>query len=138
MTITNDEFEAANHQGATIQSIFPPASAVHYDQQASRIVITLSSGLELAFIPTSAQGLENASVDDLLDIEISPSGLGIYFPKIDVDIYIPGLLGGFLGSKHWMAALGQKGGKVVTPAKSAASRRNGKLGGRPKASSASY
>src|ERR1700683_2087116 len=45
----------------------------------------------------------------LEEIEISPSGFGIHFPKLDVDIYLPGLLEGFLGSKRWMAArLGQE------------------------------
>jgi hypothetical protein len=52
---------------------------------------------------------------------------------LDADLYVPGLLEGFLGSKKWMAArLGQVGGKSRTRAKRVASRANGKLGGRPK------
>jgi hypothetical protein len=66
-------------------------------------------------------------------IEISPSGLGLYFPAIDADMYLPSLLEGFLGSRHWMAArLGKAGGSVKSGAKAAAVRKNGKLGGRPK------
>jgi len=46
---------------------------------------------------------------------------------------LPALLEGFLGSKAWMAArLGERGGRAATPAKTAASRANGKLGGRPR------
>jgi hypothetical protein len=67
------------------------------------------------------------------EIEISPSGLGIHFPKLDADLYLPGVLEGFLGSKRWMASrLGQAGGKSRTAAKRAAARANGRMGGRPK------
>ncbi|HZS28339.1 MAG TPA: hypothetical protein VFB76_14000 [Candidatus Angelobacter sp.] len=67
------------------------------------------------------------------EIEISPSGFGIYFPKLDADLYLPAILEGLLGSKKWMAArLGQVGGKSRSAAKRAAARANGKLGGRPK------
>jgi len=96
-------------------------------------VIALDSGLEVAFSPKLAQGLEQAHPDDLSDAAISPSGLGIHFPRLDADIYLPALLEGFLGSKSWMAAeRGKKGGSASTEAKAAASRKNGKLGGRPK------
>ena len=64
---------------------------------------------------------------------MSPSGLGIYFPELDVDFYLPSLLEGFLGSKQWMAAqMGKAGGKATAAAKAAAARANGKLGGRPR------
>jgi hypothetical protein len=42
-------------------------------------------------------------------------------------------LEGLLGSRQWMAArLGQRGGKARSASKTAASRANGKLGGRPR------
>jgi len=45
------------------------------------------------------------------------------------------LLEGLLGSKRWMASrLGQMGGVSRSPAKRAAARANGKLGGRPRKS----
>ena len=99
----------------------------------ARVVISLASGLEIAFSPRDAQGLENARPADLAGAEISPSGLGVRFPKLDADLYIPALLEGFLGSKRWMASqMGKAGGKASTEGKVAAARENGKLGGRPK------
>jgi Protein of unknown function (DUF2442) len=96
-------------------------------------VIHLSSKLILSFLPRDAQGLENAQPLQLAEIEISPSGLGIHFPKLDADFYLPGLLEGSLGSKKWMAGrLGQIGGQSRSRAKRIASRANGRLGGRPK------
>jgi hypothetical protein len=133
MDITDTAFEAANRRGAAKKGAFPAAVAVRYDRRISRIVISLASGLQIAFAPRDAQGLENAHPADLIDAEISPSGLGVHFPKIDADLYIPALLEGFLGSKRWMASqMGKVGGKASTDAKTAAARKNGKLGGRPK------
>jgi hypothetical protein len=133
MKITDDEFDNANQRATTIKSVFPSAVSVRYDRRVARIIISLSSNLELSFSPKNAQGLENANHADFLGAEISPSGLGIYFPKLDVDIYIPALLEGFLGSKKWLATEnGRKGGKASTASKAVAARKNGKLGGRPK------
>jgi hypothetical protein len=116
-----------------LQATAPRALAVHYDRRIGRIVIHLNSGSDVAFSPRDAQGLENARAYELEEIEISPSGLGIHFPKLDVDIYVPALLEGFLGSRKWIAArLGAAGGKSRSAAKRMASKRNGKLGGRPR------
>jgi hypothetical protein len=109
------------------------AVAARYDRRSKRIVIRLSSGLDIAFAPRDAQGLQNAKPDQLNLIEISPSGLGIHLPKLDADLYLPALLEGLLGSREWMAArLGAHGGKATSPAKISAARANGRLGGRPK------
>jgi hypothetical protein len=133
MGILNDEYEAANKRAAERQRKSPTATAVRYDRRIGRIVIDLSSGIEIAFRPLDAEGLEHAKVDDLSEIEISPSGLGIHFPRLDADLYLPALLDGFLGSRHWMAsAMGKRGGKAATAAKAEAARANGRLGGRPR------
>jgi hypothetical protein len=135
MDITDTVFEAANRQAATKKAAFPAVVSVRYDRRVARVIILLSSGLELAFSPKHVQGLENAHPADLMDAEITPSGLGIYFPRLDADLYIPALLEGFLGSRHWMAAqIGKAGGLASTEAKATAARQNGKLGGRPKKS----
>jgi hypothetical protein len=133
MDITDEAFEAANRRARAKKASFPAVVSVRYDRRVGRVVIALASGLELAFSPKHAQGLENAHPADLMDAEISPSGLGVHFPRLDADLYIPGLLEGFLGSKRWMAAeIGKIGGTASTEAKAAAARQNGKLGGRPK------
>jgi hypothetical protein len=47
-------------------------------------------------------------------VEFSPSGLGLHFPKLDADLYLPALLEGFLGSRRCMAsAMGKAGGKAA-------------------------
>jgi hypothetical protein len=133
MAIRDEEFQAANRRAVARLRRTPVATAVRYDRRIGRIVIDLSSGLEVAFRANDAQGLEHAKPSELSKIEISPSGLGIHFPLLDADLYLPALLEGFLGSRRWMAAqMGKAGGKVSSKAKAAAARRNGKLGGRPR------
>ena len=123
----------ANARGQKVLANTPTAVAARYDRRVGRVVIALSSGLEIGFKPHDAQGLEAARPAQLADIEISPSGLGLHFPQLDADLYLPALLQGFLGSRQWMAqAMGKVGGKAVTPQKADAARANGRLGGRPR------
>jgi hypothetical protein len=123
MDVSDAEFEAANRRGIAKKNSFPTVVRVRYDRRIGRIVISLSSGLDLTFAPRDVEGFQNAHATDLVDAEISPSGLGVHFPKIDADLYVPALIDGFLGSKRWMTAQnGKAGGSVSTAAKSAAAR----------------
>jgi hypothetical protein len=129
----NDDVEKANRRARELRGKVPKAISARYDRKTGRIVIHLSSKLIVSFAPEDAQGLENARPSQLNEIEISPSGFGLHFPAVDADLYVPGLLEGFLGSKSWMASrLGQIGGQSTSKVKKAASRANGRLGGRPR------
>ncbi len=131
--MNKDEIKAANERGAARQANIPMAVAARYDRRIGRVVIDLSTGYSIAFKAHNAEGLEKAKPEQLAKIEISPSGFGIYFPDLDADLYLPGLLEGALGSRRWMAShLGKMGGRSTSAAKSAASRSNGNRGGRPK------
>ncbi len=128
-----DDFEKATQRASVMQARIPHALAARYDRKTGRIVIHLSSRLIVSFSPGDVEGLEDAQPSQFEKIEISPSGFGIHFPALDADLYVPGLLEGFLGSKAWMASrLGRLGGRSSSAAKKSASRANGKLGGRPR------
>jgi hypothetical protein len=130
--VTRDEYEAATAEGRRVLAATPHAVAARYDRQANRIVVTLNTGVDVSFSPRDAQGLEHASAEQLATIEITPPGFGLHWPKLDADLYVPAVLEGILGSRRWMAArLGAAGGRSRSEAKAAASRKNGKLGGRP-------
>ena len=131
--VTRAEFGRTSEVGREIRARFPRAMAARYDEKSGRIIITLSSNVELSFSPELAQGLSGARAADLTTVEISPSGFGLHFPKLDADLYVPGLIEGLLGSRKWMAArLGRAGGSSRSAAKRRAARLNGKLGGRPR------
>jgi len=109
------------------------AEAAHYDPASRRIVITLRHGLELAIPVHLLQGLADAPPASLARIEISPEGTGLYWPDLDVDLYVPGLIQGLFGTRRWMASLlGQIGGQARSEAKARAARANGRKGGRPR------
>lgn len=128
-----DEFDRATARAKARKTKYPAATAARYDERAGKIVVTLETGLDIGFSAADAQGLENAPASTLKKIEITPSGLGLHFPKLDADIYLPALIDGFFGSKKWAAArLGAAGGRARTDAKRAASQQNGRLGGRPR------
>jgi hypothetical protein len=132
MITEKDRLAAEERMQSEAQSQ-PKALHAHYDRRAGRIVISLDNGLELAFPPRLAQGLENATPAALANIEISPRGTGLHWPELDADLYVPGLLAGMFGSKSWMAAqLGAAGGQAKSATKTAAVRENGRKGGRPR------
>jgi hypothetical protein len=109
------------------------ATKAVYDASSGRVLVDLSSGVFVGFNVRDFEGLDKASDADLTHITITPSGRGLYFESLDVDVYIPSLLEGFMGSRSWMASqMGKKGGSSTSDAKSRSSRENGKLGGRPK------
>lgn len=129
----DEQIERANRRAVELSASHPRAVSARYDSRMGRIVIHLSSRLDVAFSPRDAEGLEHATPAQLEPIEISPSGFGIHFPKLDADIYLPALLEGFLGSKQWMAGrLGADGGRSRSAAKASAARQNGRAGGRPR------
>lgn len=131
--VRRNEHARANARGSLRQRTPPRAISALFDKEQGKIVIELSTGLTIAFRPADAEGLETARPADLNEIEISPSGFGLHFPKIDADLHIPGLLDGFFGSRRWMAAqMGSRGGQAKSQTKAAAARTNGLLGGRPR------
>ncbi|MDE3175001.1 MAG: DUF2442 domain-containing protein, partial [Pseudomonadota bacterium] len=109
------------------------AVAARYDPRSSRVVVRLNTDLQISFPTRLAEGLAGASSEALRTIEITPSGLGLHWPELDADLYVPGLLAGQFGSRRWMAAqLGAAGGRARSQAKADSSRENGRKGGRPR------
>jgi len=133
--ITEADVQAAEERMAERRRATPHAVAATYDRRIGRVVVRLSTGLALAFPPHPAQGLEGARPAELATIEISPTGLGLHFPRLDADLYVPALLESVFGSETWTASrMGRAGGRARSVAKAAAARANGKRGGRPRKS----
>lgn len=130
VVLTEDAFARATERGRRILARGPLAVAAYH--QNGRIHVELNNGCAFEFPVEQAQGLAGAKAADLQVIEIESRGLGLHWPRLDADLYVPSLVKGILGSKEWMARIGAAGGSVKSVAKAQAARANGAKGGRPK------
>jgi Protein of unknown function (DUF2442) len=124
--------EATQARGRELLDSEPRAMVARYDAKAERIIVDLSNGATFAFPPRLGQGLEQASVAQLAEVQVAGAGYGLHWEALDVDLSIPGLLSGHFGTRSWMRELARRAGQTRSPAKAAAARENGAKGGRPR------
>ncbi len=113
------------------------ATSARYDADRKRVHVELQSGSAFAVPVELLQGLKGAKRAQLERVTVTGRGIALYWPELDVDLSIPDLLAGSLGTRAWMKALGKRGGSTTSGTKAAAARENGKRGGRPRKSQAS-
>jgi hypothetical protein len=85
----------------------PRAVSGEYDSRLDLIILHLDNGLRLVIPRENLQGLENATEDQVSQIEIF-GGYDIAWPKLDLDHFLPALLDGIYGSDKWMERLYQR------------------------------
>ncbi len=83
----------------------PRAKSAYYDRHSQQIVIKLKNGAGFLLPPALVQGLAGASENALAEVEITPSGEGLHWEELDVDLSIHALMQGIFGSKIWMSQL---------------------------------
>lgn len=110
----------------------PRAINVRYSRSKDAFNIELRNGIELLIPRHLLNELAEATSADASRVVIIDNGAGLHWPALDVDILVPGLVSVIFGSKTWMSELGRAGGQKRSPARAAASRANGQLGGRPR------
>ena len=132
MEISEQEFQAATLRGEEVRRRGYAVRA-DYDSRQIRLVVDPNTGVTIMVPVHLIEELADATADGLGEIEISPAGTALHWPRLDADVYVPSLMQGIYGTKRWMAAqLGASGGSARSPAKSAAARANGAKGGRPR------
>lgn len=118
------QYADATRRGKAEMAKGAHAVTARYDKARRRVVVDLANGVTLLVPARLIKGLQEGAPKDLSEIEILGTGSGLYWPKLEVDIGVAGLLAGVFGSKEWMTELGRACGK-------ASSEANGALGGRP-------
>ena len=102
--LTAEDFEAAVECGRDL-TLQPRAVSAHFDVERNRVIIRLTTGIEIGFAPHIVQGLDKATDGQMSVIEVRENGLGIHFPRLDADLYVPALLDGWLGTRRWSGAI---------------------------------
>ena len=104
MDLTEREVLDAEGRMAALRAAGHAVSA-RYDRRHRHLVVALHTGVSVTVPIRLVEGLAEAAPRSLDDIEISPSGLGLHWPRIDADVYLPSLLRGVFGSAAWMERL---------------------------------
>lgn len=123
---TQREFDAATRRGERRMTHSLLAVSARYDRRGERVIITLNNGTIVGFPLSMLPGLSHAAAEDLRTIAVEEGGYGLHVATLDVDISVPRLLEDQLGSTTMR----------VAQSRAAASRTNGRLGGRPRKSRA--
>jgi len=136
--MTDAEFEAAEARGQAMLETEPRAASAGYDRKTDRVTVELVNGCTYMFPAHLVQDLSEAGPDDLARVEVDGAGFNLHWPTLDVDLYVPALVAGVFGTKDWMnKAFARQAGRATSTAKAAASRENGRKGGRPRRSASS-
>ena len=109
--------------------------AAHFDQPSDAIVVRLSTKATIIVPRTAVPGWGSVDPRKLADLAAQSSGFSIWSEKADTGVRIERLVQLATGTALATAAasiLGQKS----TPAKAAAARVNGRIGGRPRKAAA--
>ncbi len=110
----------------------PHAATAAYDPATRRLRIGLTNGAEFSVAVALVPELRAASDADLRAVEVGPAGIGVHWPALDVDLSVTGLARLVFGVRVVHRAAGAAAGRVRSPAKAEAARKNGARGGRPR------
>lgn len=130
--LTDDQWEAAGIRGELLRPY--SATAVRYEPSGDTFEVTLKNGAS-AICPRSTVGYAcDLTVEEAGDFEILPGNEAILFRRTDESISIIGMIRDSFG----VNMLNRVAGMTKSELRAAASRLNGKKGGRPKKKTAAH
>lgn len=132
--ISDKEFERqyreATKRGEESLKHDPRAVAAIYKD--GMVTVKLLSGWSFSFDPRRYRFLANATDEELADVKPLGFGFALEWETLDQHLGVGSLILDLIGEKYLATEQGRRNGSATTEKKKAASRTNGKLGGRPK------
>lgn len=110
----------------------PHAATAGYDPATCRLCIGLTNGAEFSVAVALVPELRQATDAELRTVEVGPAGVGVHWPMLDIDLSVTGLARLVFGVRVVHRAAGAAAGRVRSPVKAEAARKNGARGGRPR------
>ena len=126
------QIPAARKRARRTRATEPRAVSARYDSRAKSLAIELTNGSSFRLPVKLIPWLRDIPAKQLAGVEVSPSGEGLRWESVDIDLSVPGLLEQIFGTTSWMRQLASRGGRSRSPAKVRAARTNGAKGGRPR------
>ena len=107
----------------------PRAERATYVPKQDLVLVTLRGGFAFGFPLRTVESLQGATEQELSEVRISPSGDGLHWDRLDVDVSLTGLMIRALNLGEWAPRIM---GQIRSEAKARAARKNGRKGGRPR------
>lgn len=87
-----EQFAEATKRGNAEMEDGVLATAARYNKAKRRLVVDLANGMTVLIPTYLLQGLQEAKPRELAEVEILGVGSGLYWPQLNVDIALSGLL----------------------------------------------
>lgn len=100
--INEQAWANADKRGRIEMATKPRAKTARYDPASGRIVVYLVNGSIFEFPARLAQGLEEATDEQLGDVTVLGVGFGLHWEALDVDLKVENLMAGRFGSTRYM------------------------------------
>jgi hypothetical protein len=108
--------------------------AVGTSSENGLVAVRLSTGWSFMFDPRIFKPFQKLTDDQIAEVKPLGQGFALVWPSLDLHLGVGGLIYDLIGPKFIEAESARRRGAATSVKKKAASRKNGKLGGRPKKS----
>ncbi len=125
-------FAQASRAGRRAAKTEPRAARATYHAKDNVLRVELTNGAAITLPVKLIPGLKRAAPSEVRSVEVLGRGGGLHWESLDLDLSVPALVSSVFAGPEWMAELGRVGGRRSSAAKTAAARRNGRKGGRPR------